>query len=417
MSAGEIKKGHEDLTGEKATFATQITKTWVKLSLAAVVILAGFLVYMLTSKNLVDPEASWIPYAFVPWVRTGVCLGIVVLGCLIVNSFSGILNKAWVRALIALLIILILGFNFSANGTFFRWGAHRDMLRQSSVYGMLATGLTLVIITGGIDLGVGSVIAAVGVPYSLLLMAMGSDHWYNETVWVVLICLSIGTIAGTWSGFLIGKFKFQPFIATLAMMTFARGFAKYVAGGKKVMNATFNPDGTYVYNTTFPPITDWLNSRVWGNNLAIVTIIMLCCMAIAWVVLSKLTWGRYIYAVGGNEEAARLSGVPVLSTKMLTYGLSGFFCAVAGICQAAQEYQGDPEAGTGYELTAIGMVVIGGTSLAGGKGSIGLTLIGVLTMGYLSKILSLNAVEEASRLMFTAAIIVIAVLFQSSKRK
>lgn len=330
--------------------------------------------------------------------------------------FGDLLDKAWVRALIALAIIFAIGLIFNAKGTFFRWGPHRDMLRQSAVYGMLATGLTLVIITGGIDLGVGSVLAAVGVPYSLLLMA-SKGHWYNE-VWVVVpICLAIGATAGLWNGFLIGRFRFQAFIATLAMMTFARGFAKYIAGGKKVMNATFNPDGTFVYNTVFPKITDWLNSRVLDRNLAIVTLIMLGCMVLAWLVLNKLTWGRYIYAVGGNEEAARLSGVPVLATKMLTYGLCGFFCAVAGICQAAQEYQGDPEAGTGYELTAIGMVVIGGTSLAGGRGAIGLTLIGVLTMGYLSKILSLNAVEESSRLMLTAAIIVIAVLFQSARRK
>ncbi len=320
--------------------------------------------------------------------------------------------KAWVRALLALAIILIIGCIFSANGTFFRWSAHRDMLRQSSVYGMLACGLTLVIITGGIDLGVGSVVAAVGVPYSILLMARGESPRF-----VVPICLAIGIACGVWNGFLIGKFKFQPFIATLAMMTFARGFAKYISGGRKVMNATFNDDGTFVYNSTFPPLTEWLNSRILDNNLAIVTIIMLICMLITFIVLSKLVWGRYIYSIGGNEEAARLSGVPVLATKMLTYGLCGFFCAVAGICQAAQEYQGDPEAGTGYELTAIGMVVIGGTSMTGGRGGVGLTLIGVLTMGYLDKILSLNAVNEASRLMLTAVIIIVAILFQSARRK
>lgn len=328
-------------------------------------------------------------------------------------SFAArLFRKAWFRALLALLVIFILGCVFNANGTFFRWAAHRDMLRQSSVYGMLACGLTVVIITGGIDLGVGSVLAAVGVPYSLLMMTRGYDAWY-----VVPLCLLIGVACGSWNGFLIGKFRFQPFIATLAMMTFARGFAKYISGGVKVMNATFNPDGTYVYNTTFPPFTEWLNSRILGNNLAIVTIIMLACMGLTYIVLAKLIWGRYLYAVGGNEEAARLSGVPILATKVLAYGLSGFFCAVAGICQAAQEYQGDPEAGVGYELTAIGMVVIGGTSLAGGRGAIGLTLIGVLTMGYLEKILSLNAVEESSRLMLTAVIIVVAVLFQSTRKE
>lgn len=326
--------------------------------------------------------------------------------------FDRLFSKPWARAMVALLIIFAVGCIFNANGTFFRWTPHRDMLRQSSVYGILACGMTMVIITGGIDLGVGSVLAAVAVPYSLLLMTYGYPAWL-----VIPVCLLIGIICGSWNGFLIGRFKFQAFIATLAMMTFARGLAKILSGGRKVMNATFNPDGTYVYNTTFPDITEWLNGRVFNNELAIVTIIMLLCMFGTYIVLNKLIWGRYIYSVGGNEEAARLSGVPVLTTKILTYGLCGFLCAIAGICQAAQEYQGDPEAGIGYELNAIGMVVIGGTSLAGGRGGIGLTLIGVLTMGYLDKILSLNAVEEATRLMLTAAIIVIAVLFQSSRKK
>ena len=104
---------------------------------------------------------------------------------------------------------------------------------------------------------------------------------------------------------------------------------------------------------------------------------------------------------GGNEEAARLSGVPVKLTKIAAYSISGVMAAIAGICQAAQEQQGDPEAGSGYELTAIAMVVIGGTSLAGGRGGVGLTLVGTATIGYIEKILSINAVPEANRLMLT----------------
>jgi ribose transport system permease protein len=122
-----------------------------------------------------------------------------------------------------------------------------------------------------------------------------------------------------------------------------------------------------------------------------------------------------LYATGGNAEAARLSGVPVSRVLVLAYALSGLFAAVAGICQAAQEQQGDPETGAGYELQAIAMVVIGGTDLAGGRGGIALTLVGVLTIGYLQKILSINAVGEASRLMLTGAIIVCAVLLQRRK--
>jgi ribose transport system permease protein len=126
--------------------------------------------------------------------------------------------------------------------------------------------------------------------------------------------------------------------------------------------------------------------------------------------------GRYFRAIGGNEEAARLSGVDVRGVKILAYVLSGLCAAVAGICQAAQEQQGDPEAGATYELTAIAMVVIGGTSLAGGRGGMGLTLLGVLTIGYLDKILSINAVPEASRLMLTGVIVIAAVFAQRSSR-
>ena len=146
-----------------------------------------------------------------------------------------------------------------------------------------------------------------------------------------------------------------------------------------------------------------------------VTLIFLGCVLLSWLVLAKLRYGRYLYATGGNEEAARLSGVPIARTKLLAYGMSGLFGAVAGICQAVQEQQGDPEAGSTYELTAIAIAVIGGNNLMGGRGGIGLTLLGALTIGYLEKILSINAVAESSRLMLTGAIIVAAVLLQRRK--
>jgi ribose transport system permease protein len=234
--------------------------------------------------------------------------------------------------------------------------------------------------------------------------------------WLALFaCLVIGTALGAASGGLIGRFKIQPFIATLAMMVFARGMAKWVSGGQKISTAVLQPDGTYQY-VDVPPIFEFLNSKILNENIAVVTLILFACVLICWVILTKLRWGRYIYAIGGNEEAARLSGIPVIRTKLLTYGLSGFFCAIAGICQAAQELQGDPEAGMTYELTAIAIVVIGGTNLMGGRGGIGLTFIGAMTIGYLEKILSINAVGEASRLMLTGTIIIGAVLFQKTRR-
>ena len=212
----------------------------------------------------------------------------------------------------------------------------------------------------------------------------------------------------------MARLRVQPFIATLAVMVFARGLAKWLSGGQKISSAVQKPDGTFDYGE-LPPIFQWLDARLLGGNIAAVTLVFAACLGLSWLVLAKLRYGRYLYATGGNEEAARLSGVPTVRAKLLAYGLSGLFAAVAGICQAVQEQQGDPEAGTAYELSAIAIAVIGGNSLAGGRGGIGLTLLGALTIGYLEKILSINAVGESSRLMLTGTIIIAAVLLQRRK--
>ena len=326
------------------------------------------------------------------------------------SSLGQFFSYPWVRAMLALICIFVIGMIFSGDGAFYKWSTHRDMLRQSSVFGILACGMTLVIITGGIDLAVGSVLGLSAVVFSIFSMHWGWSPWL-----AVPMCLIIGAATGVVSGGTIAWFRIQPFISTLAMMVFARGLAKFVSGGMKISTAVQLPDGTYQF-VEQPPIYDFIDSRIFGGNIAVVTIIFLLCLLVSWIILSKLRFGRYIYAIGGNEEASRLSGVPVCMTKILTYGMAGLFSAVAGICQAAQEYQGDPESGTAYELTAIAIVVIGGTNLMGGRGSVVLTLIGTLTIGYLEKILSINAVGEASRLMLTGVIIITAVLFQRSKR-
>ncbi|HOW68129.1 MAG TPA: ABC transporter permease [Candidatus Paceibacterota bacterium] len=314
------------------------------------------------------------------------------------------------RALFALLLVVLIGCIFNADGAFFKLGTHRDALRQSSVFGLLACGMTLVIIGGGIDLAVGSVLALVAVAFSLM-----SIHWGWSPWLCVPICLCLGAACGSASGCLASWWRIQPFIATLALMVFARGLAKTISGGMKVSTAVKNVDGTYRY-VDVPALFRFIDSRILEGNLSVVTVIFVVCALATWIVLARHRWGRHLYAIGGNEEAARLSGVPVNFSKLSAYAASGLLAAVAGLCQAAQEQQGDPEAGGGYELTAIAMVVIGGTPLTGGRGGIGLTLLGVLTIGYLEKILSINAVPEASRLMLTGAIIVMAVLAQRKRR-
>jgi ribose transport system permease protein len=306
--------------------------------------------------------------------------------------------------------MLVLGVIFNKDGAFFRWSTHRDMLREISVYGILACGMTLVIISGGIDLSVGSVLALTAVAFALTAI-----HWSWSPWLSVLCCLALGAACGVVSGVLTASFRIQPFIATLAMMVFARGLAKTFSGGEKVATAVRNPDGSFRY-VDVPALFKAIDARVILGNVAVVTLILLACAAAAWIMLARHRWGRQLYAIGGNEEAARLSGVPVRTAKILAYAACGLLAAVAGICQAAQEQQGDPEAGIGYELTAIAMVVVGGTTLSGGRGGVALTLLGVLTIGYLDKILSINAVSEAGRLMLTGVIIVVAVLAQGRRR-
>jgi len=317
-----------------------------------------------------------------------------------------LLGSPVTRALGALAAVILLGVFFNADGTFFAWSTHRDMLRHVSVYGILACGMTLVIVSAGIDLSVGSVLGLVSVLFSIV-----SIHWGWSAWLAVPAGLAAGTLCGLVSGAFIARFSLQPFIVTLAMMVFARGLAKYISEGKKISTYIERPGGTFE-NVELPRVFSIIDSRVLGGNVAVVTLIFLACVAAAWFLLGHTRAGRYLYAIGGNETAAHLSGVPVGPVKLVAYGASGFFAAIAGICQAAQETQGDPEAGASYELSAIAMVVIGGTSLMGGRGALPLTLLGVLTIGYLEKILSLNAVGESSRLMLTGGIIVGAVLLQ-----
>jgi len=328
---------------------------------------------------------------------------------------TGVKLRQWfgtpvARALLALLLMMAIGALFNAEGAFFRWSVHRDMLRQVSVFGILACGMTVVIITAGIDLSVSSILALAAVLFAWLLLPLGWPAFL-----AIPVVLVAGAAMGSVSGLLVARMRIQPFIVTLAMMVFARGLAKVVSGGRKITNYVTEADGGSRV-VDLPQIFDLIDSRVLGGNLSIVTIIFLGCVAVTWVILSRLRLGRHIFAVGGNEEAARLSGVPVRQTLVAAYALSGLFAAIAGICQAAQETHGDPETGMAYELDAIAMVVIGGTTLAGGRGSVVLTLIGVLTIGYLQKILSLNAAPEATRLMLTGAIIICAVLFQRGRK-
>lgn len=323
-----------------------------------------------------------------------------------IASLRRLLASPAVRSLVPLWVVIVIGCSFHQNGAFFAWETHRAMLREISVYGIVACGMTVVIVTAGIDLSVGSVLALCAVGFATFTVPMG----LSSPLALVLVVL-MGTTAGGLSGFLTARFRMQPFIVTLAMMVFARGLAKHLAGGRKVTTLVVEASGA-TRTVELPPIFDAIDQKVLGDNLSIVTIVFAGCALATWLLLARLRVGRHLYAVGGNQEAARLSGVPVERATILAYAYCGLTAAIAGVCQAAQEKHGDPETGMGYELDAIAMVVLGGTSLMGGRGGVGLTLVGALTLGYLQKILSLNAFSTETRLMLTGAIIVAAVLFQ-----
>lgn len=304
-------------------------------------------------------------------------------------------------ALLAVVLVAGLGSIFNADGIFFRAGTHADTLWQNGAFGILACGLTVVIISGGIDLAVGSVVALSGVVFALLVMR----HGVSGAIAIPAAVL-VGALSGLISGSLIAFVRVQPFIATLAMMAFARGLAKYLA------------DGQVVTKYPYPALVESLNAAIpiGGFKLSIHVVVFLLVAALTLLYLRKLRQGVYVYAVGDNEEAARYAGVPTRATKIIAYTLCGAFAGLAGVLFAALERQGNPDGGVGYELTAIAMVVVGGTPLTGGRGGVILTLLGVLTIGYLRKILDINAVETAAQLMITGGIIVLAVLAQGIRR-
>lgn len=318
------------------------------------------------------------------------------------------------RGLIALIVVFILGVIFdpgwAATGkpVFLSIRTQLDILYEYSEYGLLATGMTLVILSGGIDLSVSSVLGFCATLFALLTIGFG---WSIAPA--VLAVIAAGLAAGTINGTLVSRFKMQPFVATLAMMTAARGMAKLISGGIKVQ-----PGAQPWYSMTqgTPAFFDWMNQSLPVVRVQPATVLFLVSILVMAVVVKSSTYGRRLYAIGGNEEAARLSGIQVGRTKIATYALCAAFAALAGVVSACRQDIGDPEAGFGFELDAIAAVVIGGTSLMGGRGGMMFTLVGVLIMAYINKILSLNAVPIAPRMIIQGAIIVTAVLIQQRRR-
>jgi len=271
------------------------------------------------------------------------------------------------------------------------------ILRQISEKGILAVGMTLVILSAGIDLSVGSLLA-----FSATLTAMMLRRWNMPVIpslfVVMLSCLCLGAINGA----ITAKGRIQPFIVTLAMMSAARGLAKRISNNSNV-DIGFGKGDTVAGTMAFI-----------GDKLFVIPLFLVIVL-LAYVVLKKMRFGRYTVAVGSNERAARLSGINVEFVKIGVYAISGLLAGIAGIIHCAQNNQGSPNDGIGYELDAIAAVVIGGTSLMGGQGGVLGTLVGALIIGVITNIMGLRNVDPNLQLILKGGIIVGAVLLQRKK--
>jgi ribose transport system permease protein len=308
-------------------------------------------------------------------------------------------------ALLALMVLAAILSPTAADGSriFFQWGNLSDILRQVSLIGIIALGMTFVILTGGIDLSVGSVLALSTALTAAVLThpAFSGSHALQILSAITLAVLACGTV-GAVNGLIIARLRMQPFIVTLASMIGVRGFAKWFTGNENI-DIGFGADVAAEFAGIFRE-----KGVVIGSYVA--------AAAVFWVLLSKTVFGRHVRAIGDNPTAALYAGLPILRTQLCVYALAGLLSGFAGVLYAAENHQGNPNAGVAYELDAIAAVVIGGTRLSGGQGTILGTLIGTLIMGVLTNLLRLNNVDSNVEMMIKALIIVLAVAMQRGRR-
>lgn len=314
---------------------------------------------------------------------------------------TGFLKLQSGLGLVIIVILAVITSPRSASGSriFLEVGNLTDILRQVSETGIMAVGMTLVILTAGIDLSVGSTLALatsiVGLCLTSWAPAMNAS---GVIMYAVASSLAVSALVGALNGFVIARLRIQPFIVTLASMIGIRGLAKRLTNNANI-DMGFGSDVA----STFARI---------GSEKSVVVGSFAIVFAVFSIILARTVFGRRVRAVGDNETAAVYAGLPIKRTKIYVYTWCGLLSGFAGVIHAAQNHQGNPNAGMSYELEAIAAVVIGGTSLAGGKGSMAGTLLGTLIMGILTNMLRLNNVNSNIEMMLKAVIIIVAVWIQ-----
>lgn len=315
-----------------------------------------------------------------------------------------------VRARMPLVLIaLLVAATVMTDGVFARPENLINVARQISFEALIAFGMTLVIITGGIDLSVGSLVAMTGVVAGL---ALASAHELPPAAAIAfgfLAATAAGAGFGTFSGWVITRFSLPPFLVTLAGMLVARGLAFILCGGEPIYEglpvALMESGRGFVFEAQI------------GRVLPIPVLVMLLGCAVFHVVLTRTVFGRSVVAVGSNEEAARLSGISVGRTRLWVYILTGALCGVVGVMHTGKLMAADPKVGEMWELNVIAAIVVGGTSLFGGRGSILGTLVGALIIGVLNNSLNLLHVQHFWQKVVLGGVILLAALVDSALRR
>lgn len=298
-------------------------------------------------------------------------------------------------ALIALVVLVIVMSLISPQ--FRTFNNLLTLLRQASVNGLIAFGMTLVILTGGIDLSVGSTLGLTGALFAGLVVNIGMP-----IPLALVVALIFGLGLGLISGFLVGKAKLQPFIATLITMTVYRGFTLIYTNGRPISNLTADE---YVGSGFLTFI-----GRGAILGIPVPVIILFVAFIMLYLLLNKSTLGRKIYAVGSNERAAQLSGINTDRVKLFVYSMSGLMSTLAALILVSRLNSAQPTLGTGYELDAIAATAIGGTSMTGGRGKISGTLLGILIIAVLSNGMNILGISSYYQDVVKGIVILLAVL-------
>jgi ribose transport system permease protein len=295
------------------------------------------------------------------------------------------------------LVLLCVFLSFSTD-TFLSMRNFLNVMDQITVLGVMAIGMTLVILIGGIDLSVGSVLALSG----MVMGYLGNNRQWPFVI-AILVALVASAACGLTSGLMVTRLRMPAFIATLAMMSIARGIASIITNGEQIVG--------------FP---DWFSNLAIIRHFGFLTVtvgLMVAITVIAWIVLSFRPVGRALYALGGSQEVARLAGIPVRQYTTWVYVICGALAGLAGVILSARLDSSQPSSGLGYELDTIAAVVIGGASLSGGVGSIGGTAVGVLIIGFLRNGLNLLQVSPFVQQVVIGVVIAVAVAADTMRNR